>query len=90
MVRQDAIQQVGLFDPAFFMYSEEMDWCRRITTAGWEAVYLPGAQVIHHEARSSAQVSTLRDIYFGSSKTYYFRKHHGQLIGETGAVAAAH
>jgi hypothetical protein len=72
------IDQVGKLDEGFFMYSEELDWCRRIKGAGWKIVYLPKAQVIHHMGKSSDQVVAQRHIYFQTSKVRYFRKHHGQ------------
>ena len=77
LVRREAIQQVGLLDEGFFMYSEEMDWCRRIKRAGWKIVYLPEARVIHYSGKSSDQVAAQRHIYFQTSKVRYFRKHHG-------------
>jgi N-acetylglucosaminyl-diphospho-decaprenol L-rhamnosyltransferase len=79
LVRRAAYEQVGGLDEGFFMYSEEMDWCRRIKTAGWQVVYLPTATVVHHEGKSSEQVIAARHIYFQSSKLRYFRKHHGPL-----------
>ena len=78
LVRRQVIQQVGALDEEFFMYSEEMDWCRRIQQAGWRIVYLPQAQVIHHMGKSSDQVVAQRHIYFQTSKVRYFRKHHGK------------
>jgi len=77
LVRREVIQQVGTLDEDFFMYSEEMDWCRRIRQAGWKVVYLPEAQVIHYGGKSSDQVAAQRHIYFQTSKVRYFRKHHG-------------
>ena len=77
LVRREAILDVGLLDEGFFMYSEELDWCRRIRDRGWRVVYLPTAQVIHHEGQSSAQVVPARHIHFQRSKVRYFRKHHG-------------
>ena len=82
LVRRRAIDQVGLLDEAFFMYSEEMDWCRRMVDAGWRVVYLPTASVIHHEGQSSDQVVAERHIHFQTSKVTYFRKHHGQAQAE--------
>ena len=76
-VRRELYDRLGGFDEAFFMYSEELDWCYRIKQAGWQVVYLPPAQVIHHEGRSSSQVAAARDIYFHSSKSRFFRKYHG-------------
>jgi hypothetical protein len=78
LVRREVIDQVGKLDEGFFMYSEELDWCRRIKGAGWKIVYLPKAQVIHHMGKSSDQVVAQRHIYFQTSKVRYFRKHHGQ------------
>ncbi len=78
LVRRAAFERVGPLDEGFFMYSEEVDWCRRITDAGWQVVYLPTATVMHYEGRSSAQVAPARHIRFQTSKIRYFRKHHGR------------
>jgi hypothetical protein len=83
LVRREAWQRVGPLDENIFMYSEELDWCHRAKEDGWSIVYLPSARVVHHEAQSSSQVSGPRHIYFETSKVYYFRKHHGALVGET-------
>jgi N-acetylglucosaminyl-diphospho-decaprenol L-rhamnosyltransferase len=77
MARREAIEQVGLLDEGFFMYSEELDWCRRFREAGWRVVYLPTARIVHHRGKSSEQVVAARHIHFQSSKVHYFRKHHG-------------
>jgi N-acetylglucosaminyl-diphospho-decaprenol L-rhamnosyltransferase len=82
LVRGAVLKRVGLLDEDFFMYSEELDWCRRIARAGWRIVYLPRATVIHYEGQSSGQVVARRHILFQSSKVHYFRKHHGPLKAE--------
>lgn len=82
MVRREVVAQVGMLDEEFFMYSEELDWQKRIGAAGWKVVYLPTAQVVHHEGKSSEQVIALRHIRFQQSKVRYFYKHHGPLAGE--------
>ena len=82
LVRAEAIRQVGLLDEGFFMYSEELDWCRRMAAAGWRTVYFPRATVIHYEGQSSAQVVPVRHIHFQSSKVRYFAKHHGAWQAE--------
>jgi GT2 family glycosyltransferase len=81
LVRQTVVEQVGLLDDEYFMYSEELDWQRRVSEAGWVIVYLPAAQVVHHEGKSSDQVVAFRHIRFGSSRVRYFRKHWGWLAG---------
>lgn len=79
MVRGEVVQQVGPLDEGYFMYSEELDWCRRICDAGWRVVYLPAAQIVHHYGKSSEQAVTARHIQFQRAKLRYFRKFHGRL-----------
>lgn len=82
LVRRAAFEQVGGLDEGFFMYSEELDWLRRMRAADWRVVYFAPARVIHHEAKSSAQVPAATHIRFNTSKVRYFRKYHGPLAGE--------
>ena len=77
MTRREVVGQVGEMDEGYFMYSEELDWCRRIKEAGWRVVYLPAAQIVHHEGKSSEQAVTARHIYFQRARLRYFRKFHG-------------
>ncbi len=82
LVRGEVLAALGGFDPQFFMYSEEIDLCRRIKRAGWRVVYDPGAIVIHAEGRSSGQVSARRHILFNRSKVRYVCKWHGPMWAE--------
>jgi len=79
LVRREALDQVGGFDEGYFMYSEELDWCRRAVTAGWKAAYFAGAQVVHLEGKSSEQMVAARHIRFQTSKVRYIRKTQGAL-----------
>ena len=82
MVRREILEKIGGFDEGYFMYSEELDLCRRLKAAGWQIVYLPTAQIIHHEGKSSEQVVAARHIHFQTSKVRYFRKFHGPFQAE--------
>jgi hypothetical protein len=65
LVRRAATEQVGLFDEAFFMFSEETDWLHRFRAAGWEVLFFPGAEVAHVGGASHAgqlSVENLRGI----------------------------
>lgn len=83
LVRRELIAQVGLFDPRFFLYSEEVDHCRVAKRAGWKVVYFADTSVIHlggESARSDSdltssgkQISALQV----ESELLYFRKHFG-------------
>ena len=74
---QDVTDFAGPFDEKFFMYSEELDLCKRIKEAGWRILFEPASLVIHHEGRSSEQVIAARHIYFNTSKVRYYRKYFG-------------
>lgn len=84
MCRRVALEEVripgmvGPFDEGYFMYSEEVDLCRRLKRAGWRILYVPDAHVIHHEGRSSEQVAAARHIYFNTSKVRYYGKVYGR------------
>ncbi len=61
LVRRSALEQVGGLDEGYFMYTEEVDWCRRMHAAGWEVWYQPAAKVIHIGGASSAKRKTSRE-----------------------------
>jgi GT2 family glycosyltransferase len=83
LFRRAVFDRVGGYDAAsFFMYSEELDLCRRIKQAGWRIAYLPDAQVIHYEGKSSEQAVAARHIRFNTSKVRYYRKWHGRAVAE--------
>lgn len=83
LTRREVIDACGGMDAAYFMYSEELDWCRRIRDAGWEIIYFPEALVIHYQGKSSEQASTARHINFNRAKLRYYRKFHGPLASGT-------
>src|SRR6266568_3633865 len=78
-VRAAAADQVGVFDERFFMYSEELDWCRRFRKAGWRISYVPSAEVVHLEGASSRLDLAARDRLFQASKLAYAAKWHGPV-----------
>ena len=47
LVRREVIDQVGLFDPRYFLYCEEIDHCRAVRNAGWSVIFYPFTQVVH-------------------------------------------
>lgn len=77
LVRLDAYRQAGGFDPAFFMYAEEVDWCFSFQKAGWEIWYDPGAKVIHLGGGSSGNRRTSREADLYQGRVRFFRKHYG-------------
>ncbi len=82
VARRETLEQIGGFDEQFFMYSEELDWCKRAKDAGWRVLYTPHATVTHYEGSSSGQVVAARQMHFNGSKIHYFYKHHGRIAAE--------
>lgn len=82
LVRRDALETVGGLDEGYFMYAEEVDWCRRMAGSGWEVWYQPAAKVVHIGGASSAKRKTGREADLYRSRVRYFRIHHGWLQAE--------
>ncbi len=86
LVRKQVIEQVGLFDPKYFLYSEEVDHCFAVKKAGWQVVYFADASVVHiggESAKSDGKVTTTGkqlSVLQAESELLYFRKNHGLFI----------
>jgi GT2 family glycosyltransferase len=76
LVRREAAAQVGYLDPDFFVYSDEVDFARRLRDAGWRSVWVPAAAAIHHEQLSTAAVPERRIVEMARNRDLYMRKHH--------------
>ena len=90
IVRRQAVEAVGWLDPAFFVYSDETDLCKRLAEAGQHTLYVPAARAIHHEQLSSDRRSGLRRIVeFHRNRDRYMRKHHGPVAAAAVRVLTA-
>jgi GT2 family glycosyltransferase len=88
LVRRDAVLQVGGMDEAFFMFNEDVDWCRRMNQAGWSVDYVPEAEVVHHIGASLGGVADRVILERHRGMIHYFRKHH-PAPAPIDAIAAA-
>jgi len=87
LVRREAAAEIGWLDPAFFVYSDETDFCKRLGDAGWHTLYVPSARAVHHEQLSTDRDSgRYRIVEFHRNRDLYMRKHHGR--GAAAAVRA--
>ena len=75
LVRRAVYTQVGGFDEGFFMYAEEVDWCRRIRAAGWEIWQVPAAVVVHLAGQSTRQVPGRMYVELWRARYRFFAKH---------------
>lgn len=79
LVRRDAIDQVGVMDEGYFMYSEEVDWCYRFKQAGWKTYFNPRTQAVHLWGGTSKQVRWEMFIELYRSRLRFFRRSYGAL-----------
>jgi GT2 family glycosyltransferase len=82
LLRREALDQVGLLDEGYFMYTEEVDLCYRLARAGWQLWWLPQAVVVHHEAQSSRQAAEPMYLQLYRSKVQFYRKFGGPRRAE--------
>lgn len=81
MIRRKALEEVGLLDEEFFIYGEDLDFCRRMRNANWDIVFYPGAEAIHLGGASSAAAPIKFYLEMQKADLQYWRKHHG-IIGK--------
>lgn len=91
LMRKEVLDRVGLFDPRYFLYYEEIDHCRAVKAAGWKVVCLPDVSVVHIGGESARQDGAVTDhgsqisVLQVESELLYFRKQHG-LAAAVGLV----
>ncbi|HEX5224853.1 MAG TPA: glycosyltransferase [Solirubrobacteraceae bacterium] len=76
LVRTSAAAAVGYLDEDFFVYSDEVDFARRLHDAGWHSLYVPSARAVHHEQLATGSVPEARIVEFARNRDLYMRKHH--------------
>jgi hypothetical protein len=76
-LRRKAIDEVGMLDESFYMYGDDLDWCRRLRQGGWRVVFYPGAQAIHYMGTSTTRKDPVRySLLQQQSVLRYWRKYH--------------
>jgi GT2 family glycosyltransferase len=85
MTRRSALESVGLLDEKFFIYKEDVDWCKRFAEAGWGLTFLPDAKIIHYGGASSSAAPVEFFIEMEKANLQYWHKHYGPV----GYVSAA-
>jgi GT2 family glycosyltransferase len=91
LVRREAVERRGGFDPGIFMYSEEIDLALRFKRGGYSCWQVPAAEVVHLGGQSTSQMPARMFIELWRSRLYLYRKHHSPVaqLALRGLVAAA-
>jgi GT2 family glycosyltransferase len=83
-IRRKALEEVGGFDPGFFVYFEDQDLCRRFWMKNWKVVYYPEASLVHYHRRETAEGNFIKQIMNPltriqiKSAVYYYQKYKNE------------
>lgn len=89
LIRKEVITDVGVLDEGYFLYFDDVDYCRSARVAGWDIAHQSGAVVLHLEGQSNPVVENTRKQqrrpdYWYNSRSWYFNKFYGK----SGLIAA--
>ncbi len=92
LIRREVYEQLGGFDPAIYMYSEEIELAMRASRAGWECWQVPEARVIHLGGQSTRQMPDRMYVELWRSRLYIYSTFRSKIaqLALRGLVAAAH
>jgi GT2 family glycosyltransferase len=80
LVRKEVVDQVGPMDRRLWLLFNDVDWCRRIRSAGWQIWYLhEGTEVAHHLGGSTRNLRSF-PVEWHKNRLFYYRKHY-HLMG---------
>lgn len=89
LIKRYVYQQLHGFDENFFMYSEDLDLCRRTTQSGYDCIYVPEASVVHHGGGSSNSARSMFSVLMmRESVCRLLRIHRGPLAARTYCAAS--
>lgn len=85
MARASALENIGLLDPSFFMYGEDVDWGIRARRAGYDVLFVPQARVWHKGVKRDYAPAPHVTYYIARNELRLIRKHHGGMnaLGKT-------
>ncbi len=83
LIRREVIETAGLLDEGYFLYLEDVDYCRRARALGWRIAYVPEARALHLHGGSSGLPTALASrarapAYLYDSRARYFTKYYGR------------
>lgn len=78
LLRKETLDHVGLLDERFFIYAEDVDWCKRLHATRWKALYYPGAEIFHYAGASSDKAPVRFFLEMYRSNLIFWDKHYGR------------
>ncbi|MEW6456230.1 MAG: glycosyltransferase family 2 protein [Acidobacteriota bacterium] len=78
ITRADILEEIKYFDENFFMYTEEVDLCKRIKDKGWKILYTTDTQILHYRGKSTQLINKKTVLEYRKSQLYFYAKHYGE------------
>ncbi|MFH1509066.1 MAG: glycosyltransferase family 2 protein [bacterium] len=78
LISQTAIEKIGQFDENYFLWFEEVDFCKRAKDKGLKIMYLAGTSILHQKGESFAKLPAVKKQYIYLNSLYKYFKKHGQ------------
>lgn len=76
LMRRELIDTIGMFDERFFLYFEDLDFCKRVNESKWKMMVIPAAKLFHKVSQSSGgSLSESERFHYARSSGLYFRKY---------------
>ncbi len=77
-IRREVLDQIGLFDERYFIWFEEVDYCKMAHDAGWNIRHYADVEIMHHKGHTFNKIATIRkQKWMRTSLRKYMKKHHG-------------
>lgn len=89
LVRKAAIDEIGMMDPAYFFYGDDLDWCYRFRKAGWKVLYTPSASVIHYGGQSTRYMRRAFRLQLFGATLLFLKIHRGRAALLSGSLLTA-
>lgn len=79
LVRKEAIDQVGLMDPRYFVFGDDPDWCYRFSKTGWKIMFTPEPEIIHYGGQTTQKKADKFLLQLYGSNLIFMKLHRSKL-----------
>lgn len=80
MIKRHVTEDVGLFDEDYFLYTEDVDWCYRVSKKGYKLIYIPSSKVWHKGSSSIRKTKNSTPLYYRTRNKILFMRKNANLI----------
>jgi GT2 family glycosyltransferase len=88
-VKRQVVDEIGLLDPRFFIYYEEVDWCLRAAAHGYRAMVAPASRIWHKVSAAMGATSPATDYYMNRNVFLFLAKHRHGWAGSRSLLQTA-